>query len=819
MESLKALLKNIDFSLDPELLKQKTKNDVLDFISKGNALDFKDSTNNVLNVKWISLLLCDPKSSSRLSRKGLIVNHATFKEELNMEGLTLDRCIDFDNCTFEKEVNFNSAKIGSLTFQNTHMKGGFKLISAQIRGQLNCRGATIGNLGESSDAVLAQNAIINGSVLFDSKEDNTPFKSYGRIDLYGIYIAGSIRCEYSSFEGSDDFSLTASQAIIDGDVIIYSQKDTLPMKGVSLQEATIKGSLYFDNLKIEDSSSFAINAKRVRVSGDVIFGKSFESKGEVKLCGAQIGGQLKCRGAKFNRPSEVSESDSDGPRCAFIAKGLRLGGPLFMNQGFKAKGEVNLMNARIAGNFDCTHGTFNNQYGIALSIERARIDGDVFFSGYLKNNTVIESKKDDRFMAAGEVNLCGAKISGMLNCKNGRFHNNQNNSGEKDKKIYALRAIGISIQGPLFMSEGFKVKGSVSLLNAKIDAIVDFCGGEFSANQGIAIYAERITVKGDLIFQNYSIIKQGDCKKKFFAEGSIYLNKADIDKGLIYHEVCKKRIPEIILSGSRINTIDVNQTVWKTIENKNLHGCIYNSISPAVPDEYTEKRNKKNTWISSNNSVNCSPQPYRQLAKVLDEMGYEKGAKEVRMEMNDQLTQKCPSSKTEQDKFEQIGINDTSQKQKFLHWIFICWLKFLKYVIGYGYKPFRAINYALIIVAIGALFYHIGFNRDMMHVDYRGNVVKEVAIESDAYQPKFSAVVYSLDVFLPIINLHQVEYWKPQPKPGHPNVATQDKPERLSTYVTSFGFWLKIWMYFQIFSGWFLVTLLIGGLSGLIREK
>lgn len=821
MTNMENLLKTVDFSVNPSKLKKKKLNRVLDFISSGKTLNFETAVNKKLHVNWIYFLLCDPRGSSHLSNKGLAINYATITEELNMEGLTLDRCIDLDNCTFENEVNFNSVKIGSLMLQGAHLNCGLSLISAQIGGQLNCRGASIRKVNGSSEAVIAQNAIINGSVLFDSKDNSCQFKSFGGIDFYGANIKGTLKCQYSSFKDSDDYSLQIEQAIVGGDVIIENEKDSFLINGISIQETTINGSLYFNNLKIEieDNSSWAINAKRVNVSGDVVFGEHFQSTGEVKFCGAQIGGQLKCRGAKFNKPSNINASDGDVRSCAFVAKGLRLGGPLFMDQKFTAEGEVNLVNAHIKGVFDCTDGTFNNQYGIALSIERARIDGDVFFSGYLKNNRVIESKVNDRFFATGEVNLCGAKISGMLNCKNGRFLNAQNNIGENDKRVYAIRAIGISVKGPLFLSEGCEVKGSVSLLNANIDAILDFCGGEFGDNQGIAINAERVTVKGDLLFRNKNMANQNDCREKFSASGSINLNKADIGKGFIYHDNCKNWIPDIILSGARINTMDVNQTVWEKLDNKNLHDCIYNSISPSVPDTYEKCKNKnknKNKWIRNNAPGNCSPQPYRQLAKVLDEMGYEKAAKEVRVEMNDQILGKICSQKKEQGKSYTVDDNKLSFYQKIPDLIYKKWLILSKHLIGYGYKPFLTLNYAIIIVLLGALFFHIGFDRGIMHADYRGIIGSEAGFQDDAYQPKFSAFVYSLDVFLPIVNLNQVEHWKPQPKSDYLNTANQ---ERLVTHYASFSFWLKLWMYFQILSGWFLVTLLIGGLSGLIREK
>lgn len=760
-------------------------------ISSGKTLDFQGKE---LNAELIKHVLTDPESSKNISNRGLIINNAVIKDKLDMEGLALDICIDFDDCTFEEEVNFNSAKIGSLTFARANLKGGLQLISAQIGSQLNCRGAFICQLKKSSFALLAQNAIIRGSVMFDGEEITNKmkcFEAFGEVNIDGIRIGGMLSCENGKFKNPLGVSLDATNAIIDGDVVF--NKTSLSCGELLLQGAIIKGSLNFNEIILDNKNGRTINAKRIKVGGDVLFRKGFKSVGEVKFCGAQIGGQLKCRGAKFYEPTGSKTANTSDPRCAFIAQGLRLGGPLFMDDGFVADGEVNLFNARIEGNFDCTHGTFDNESGTALKLERARIDGDVYLCSPLINNKVDDSKKSNRFYAKGEVNLCGAHINGQLNCKNGFFNN-------EIKDSYGLKATGLTVNGPLFMSEGFEAIGGIDLLNANIQATIYCSGGKFISSKRNensklpAIHAERIKIAGDLILQYESFTKPLDCRNKLEVEGSINLKKAVIVKGLIYHEFCNRPISKMLLISARIGTMDVNQNVWGGIEKENLHDCIYNSIATELPMQHDEKK----SWIKSTDKSKFIPQPYRQLAKVLDDMGYEKQAKDVRIEMNDQL-RRCKQTK----------------------WKRKAWLWISGHLIDYGYSPLKVSIPALIIFLIGWVFYFLGYGNNLMYEVGNTNSRNGIAvnIEKNANQPRFSPFFYSLDVFLPVINFHQAEHWKPTPSIGKIKATPQDQRQWLYSYISDWGFWLTIWMYFQILAGWILATLLIGGLSGLIRER
>lgn len=86
---------------------------------------------------------------------------------------------------------------------------------------------------------------------------------------------------------------------------------------------------------------------------------------------------------------------------------------------------------------------------------------------------------------------------------------------------------------------------------------------------------------------------------------------------------------------------------------------------------------------------------------------------------------------------------------------------------------------------------------------------KEQGQASEDY-PKFNSFMYSLDVFVPLINLHQAEYWLP-----NANRAQELRKLRWLRWRT--GGLLCVYLWIHTFAGWILTTLLILALTGLVR--
>jgi hypothetical protein len=81
---------------------------------------------------------------------------------------------------------------------------------------------------------------------------------------------------------------------------------------------------------------------------------------------------------------------------------------------------------------------------------------------------------------------------------------------------------------------------------------------------------------------------------------------------------------------------------------------------------------------------------------------------------------------------------------------------------------------------------------------------------SDDY-PMFNAPMYSLDAFLPIIDLHQESKWLPN--------ANKGKEIPLFFLKARSGQLLLWYFWVHILAGWILTTLWVAGFTGLVRNQ
>jgi len=69
--------------------------------------------------------------------------------------------------------------------------------------------------------------------------------------------------------------------------------------------------------------------------------------------------------------------------------------------------------------------------------------------------------------------------------------------------------------------------------------------------------------------------------------------------------------------------------------------------------------------------------------------------------------------------------------------------------------------------------------------------------------PRFNAFVYSLDTFVPILDLHQESAWMPQPMRAEEG---------------SWAGWARGYLWVHIIFGWIFTTLAVLGFTGLVKK-
>ena len=361
------------------------------------------------------------------------------------------------------------------------------------------------------------------------------------------------------------------------------------------------------------------------------------------------------------------------------------------------------------------------------------------------------------FKAEGEVRLHGATVGGDLDCSGGQFIN---------KEGKALNAGRAQITGSVFLSDGFKAEGEVRLLGATIGGRLNCSGGQFINKEGNALIADGAQITGTVFLSD-----------SFRAEGWVSLVSAIVKGWFIWKDVLNPDETMMDLRGAHVGTLWDDPNSWPKSGNLHLHGFCYDEIADDAPVDAKQRME----WLRRQPSGHFYPQPYEHLAEVLCAEGHENAAKNVQIAKN----------------VDRRRGGTMIPIAKPLHWL-------LGLLTGYGYHTWRPLLVGLLLVGIGWGLFHGGARAGViMRVERDQFVPVDEAVS--LVQPHFHPLLYSFDIFLPIINFGHADLWAPN--------------EAIKGPLLISGLFLCCYKWALIVWGWVLTTLFIAGLTGIIRRR
>lgn len=550
---------------------------------------------------------------------------------------------------------------------------------------------------------------------------------------------------------------------IDGNVDLEDAAITFPFDVIN---CAFNGDIYLrfariPYFRVKNCRVRRIDGNRLHVDNDIFLESIFG--GPVVLANATIGGDLGCDSAHLVGVETVGTE-----HFALNADGARIDGRVFLRKA-SVKGEVRFLGATIGRSLECDGAQLSNSGGETLDADAAEIKGRVLLRA--------------GFRSEGTVDLLDAKIGGSLECVGAQFSN---------PKGDALLADRSQISGNVLFSNGFTAHGEVRLLSARIAGKLDCTGGaHFNNSNGTSFNANEAHISGDALLKN-GFIATGevnfagatiggdlDCSEAqleylnadhvkidgsaffdnyFSANGLVNLYGGNIGKYLGWSNILSSGNTALDLRGAKIGILDDRESSWPSGGKLLLDGFTYDRIGDEAPVDAKSRiqwvRRQPNKFL---------PQPYEQLAFVLRKMGRDDVAREVLFEKN-------------QDR--------THFTKGFWEWL---WYKLNWALIGYGYKVWLALIWSGVVIVTGACIFKRGYKRGR---------ISATQIQHGLFQHylRFSAILYSLEMFLPFLKLKQSELWKP----------------------CSMG--LYVYLCAHVFAGWLLTLWLIAGATGLIKQ-
>ncbi|WP_425164526.1 hypothetical protein [Candidatus Binatus sp.] len=412
------------------------------------------------------------------------------------------------------------------------------------------------------------------------------------------------------------------------------------------------------------------------------------------------------------------------------------------------------------------------------------------------------------FHASGEVAFGNSRIDNDLNCSGGSFTHNKAEGTEPWAAEMPALFLGASrIQGPIWLSDGFHANGAVDVNGVTCTDLI-CSGGRFINPGNLALNALLANVSHAVALNAYGrsggmeadgLVQFGGAKVGgvFRAMGAKFMGKENephgfsapaisVGEGFFWQNVELQNGAIFNLNDSSVGGLLDDESSWPQPGRLAIDGFTYGDIYAGPTDARSRLRwiklESRSTLPWFNLEGSFHPQPYRELAKVLRNRGDDAGAR-------------------------QVLIAEERARYAGLSLPLRMWGAFLGVVIGYGYAPLRAVAWSLAVVLIGWAAVSIGKRAGVLRPTWPEN---RPASTSEPYE-ELHPLLYSLDVFLPFVNLHQEHYW-------WPDANASGECVMFGRAIRVRGRTLRYYLWLQVVIGWLLSAIFIAGVSGLISQ-
>lgn len=487
---------------------------------------------------------------------------------------------------------------------------------------------------------------------------------------------------------------------------------------------------------------------------------SVSSYGTVDMDNAQVKGQVNFSSANLNGVDSI----------ALSAESVICRGAFHLTDGFVAKGRVSLIGAQIEGQLNCADAMFTaSEKNLALVADRVTVNGNVFLS--------------DGFCASGCVRFVGARIYGELRCSGGKFEGTEDDVFRIDDAV---------ISDSVLLDRGFSAFGRINLQNTQVG--------------------------GDLLVSNARYI------------GTLDADRIDI-KGALILRGLEETSKSVTFAGGQAGSLDDDRKSWgRTLD---LNGFVYGFINVHAEMSIADRLewlDKQGTSVSDEHGVKeFRPQPWRHLQNVLNEMGHAEEAKQVGIEFEKRL------------RYGGLIGQSPASWNPIRRWFYKKLMTFLHvmygFLTGYGYRPMLLLRSFLAVWLVCSGIYWLAVNKGAIFAPSDPLVFQNEKYVScvpptsltvqeptgtgnwylcadlpEAYTG-FSPLAFSLDLLLPLVDLHQEKDWAPLIETPKANVFAELLGFFSAKRLVRFVMWV------EILAGWGFSLLFVAVVSGLARRK
>jgi hypothetical protein len=614
----------------------------------------------------------------------------------------------------------------------THVQGRVDLTDAEISGSLELTGSRMDNPGRY--ALHADRLKLAGALLAANLEVN------GQLRIPGLRTGGNVNLAGAWLHNPDGFAVDGNGLHVGGNLQCVPSSERrfrstgmvfLPsaridsdfsLRGAQLAPAIEDRDWSGDQERFFDPRA-ALIADRIQVSGNVDLDRGFESTGTLRLVNARIGGSVRLSGATIDLSgghepfAEVPGSTGPGPYGyrAVHLDGSEIDGGIDARKA-RIAGQVRVVDVRARGSVLLDGATLSNRNGDVLEGRRFTTGGNLDARGV----TVF-----------GSVLLPEAHIGANLDLRASRFVNpgryrrDRSRKPSVDLRVAHIGRDLVCARGER-EAQSFSAHGEIRIRRAEVGRQTTFQGAELGSSlSGTAINA-------------FGLITQ-----------DLRLDVAVAPKG------------RVNLRHARCASLNDNDRFWDATGHIELDDFRYDAL--AVPIELDDDAQIKRRLRLLRKAMGGSyrPGPYDQFAAMLRASGNEEHAAEVLIA---------------KQKWRYVAL---AEGYTFFGPGVRFWSLLQRAVVGYGYKPMRALLCLAVLLFAGTLVFAVMPEPTEANAD--DNLV-------------WNPFLYTLDHLVPIVDFGHKNRW-------HFNSALQ---------------WFSAAL---IACGWILATTVAAGLTRMLRRS
>lgn len=468
----------------------------------------------------------------------------------------------------------------------------------------------------------------------------------------------------------------------------------------------------------------------------------------------------------------------------------------------------------------------NNCHFEAAPILKAAIINRLFLDGSL-----LPGLQAERLEVRGGVYLRGAEVNGEVNIIQSRLGGNLECDGATIRAPggYALLAQSLEVRNVL--ARGAHLRGGINLAGAQLTADLDCAGAIVTRTEGVAIDASEVEARGSVVLRGARIEGETrltasqisgdmDCSGASLDnpdQAALEMSRAVV-KGALFLRREARVNGVLALTGASIGTIHDEAASWPEPGDLLLNRCRYGAFIDGPVDAESRLdwlgRQKPERW-----GEDFWPQPYEQLAAVFREMGHGEDSRAV-LVVKERLQRQARRARARNPLWRALlavadgvlGATLAYGRQPLLAFV---WL-LLFWILGVGVFAYAERGGAVMpnsaVVLRAPEWTLCGLEtsqqRSLIATQQTNGLAASGQNQLDCFRqrweassyPAFNPWMYSLDTLLPVLDMGQKTFWRPNPsKPGG---------------AVAIGYF-----YFQSIIGWALSLLAVAGFSGLVKSS